>query len=166
MINAAFVYSRIGMAIISAQRVEYITGELLSHLTEFDETLYCITTAEFLYDSKRSLNARKTLGQIFKLLKLNPKIVIQSELDDYLKKRNQLVHGFWKNYLNSKSQQQAKKAVKFCDEFGELSTNIESFFKGFIYFLGLRHVQNRSQMGVELKKWEKDFEYFIGTLIK
>ena len=80
-----------------------------------------------------------------------------------MKRRNQLVHGFWKNYLNSKSEQQAKKAVQFCNEFGKLSNSIESFFKGFIYFLGLRHVQDRSHIAVELKKWEKDFEYFIGT---
>jgi hypothetical protein len=40
------VYSRIGMAFISSQRVEYITRELLKHLIEFDKELYGITTKE------------------------------------------------------------------------------------------------------------------------
>ena len=73
MTKEEFVYSRIGMAMISAQRVEYLTGELLNLLIEFDKDVYRITTTEFLEISPKSNTACKTLGNIFKLLKLNAK---------------------------------------------------------------------------------------------
>ena len=90
-----FVYSRIGMALISAQRVEFLTSRLLNLLTEFDKDVYGITTSEFLEKSSKSSKAYKTLGTIFNLLKLNPKLVIEDELNDYLKKRNLFVHNFF-----------------------------------------------------------------------
>lgn len=89
-----FMYSRIGMALVSAQRVEFLTGQLLEVLAEFDKDVYGITTSEFLEKSSKSKSAFKTLGGIFSLLKLNSTLVIEDELDDYLKKRNLFVHKF------------------------------------------------------------------------
>jgi hypothetical protein len=83
----AFVYARIGMALVSTQRVEYITGQLLELLVEFDSNVYRITTAEFLEKTGKSKKAIKTLGTIFSSFKLNPKLVIEDELDAYLKKK-------------------------------------------------------------------------------
>lgn len=72
MTEEDFVYSRIGMALVSAQRVEFVTGELLTHLLEFDQTVYGITTEEFLNNSPSAQQLRRqTLGQIFRLFKLN-----------------------------------------------------------------------------------------------
>lgn len=163
MINDALVYSRIGMALISAQRVEYIAGSIVEQLTEFGE-IYGILTPDFLSNSQKSKNTRKMLGQIFQLLKLNPKLVIEEELDEYLKRRNLLVHGFWKNYLNTRSEEQAKDAVEFCNEFGKLSDRVESFFKGFLYFLAMRHVKDRDYLEEGIKSWNDDFEYFMLAL--
>ena len=84
-----FVYSQIGMALISAQRVEFITSQLLNYLTEFDKSLYGITTVEFLNKTAKSKSSKRTLGTIFNLLKLNPKLIIEDELENYLQKRNQ-----------------------------------------------------------------------------
>lgn len=67
-----FVYSRIGMVLISTQRVEFVTGQILELLTEFSD-VYRITTGEFFALSAKSKKAVKTLGSIFRLLKLNPK---------------------------------------------------------------------------------------------
>lgn len=159
-----YVYSRIGMALISAQRVEFITGKLLEILVEFDKTVYGITTAEFLEHSSKSKKAVKTLGSIFKLLKLNPKLVIENELNAYLKQRNLFVHQFWAIFLNAKSVEQATNAVVFCYEFGQFSDKIMSFFKGFIFFLALRHVKDRDHMDPDLKLWDKDFNYFMSSL--
>ncbi|MDP1622795.1 MAG: hypothetical protein Q8M08_10710 [Bacteroidales bacterium] len=159
-----YVYSRIGMALISAQRVEFLTGKLLENLTEFDKTVYGITTSEFLEHSSKSKDAVKTLGSIFKLLKLNPKLVVEYELNDYLKKRNLFIHKFWETYLSSKSVEQAKKAVDFCFEFGQFSDRVTSFFKGFLFFLALRHVIDRDHIDPDLKMWNKDFEYFMASL--
>lgn len=80
------VYSKIGMALISAQRVEFITGKLVGYLTEFNQSFATITTEEFLAQTAKSKNGKRTLGTIFNLLKLNPKLVIEKELDTYLKK--------------------------------------------------------------------------------
>jgi hypothetical protein len=160
-----YVFSRIGMALISAQRVEFITGELVKYLIDFDEDLYGITTPEFLSNSPSAQQLRKqTLGQIFKLLKLNPKWVITDVLDDYLKKRNILAHTFWKDYLHSKTDVQCKLAVEFCNDFGKASTKLESFFKGFIFFLSLKHVKDRDRIGENLKPWGQDFDYFMLSL--
>lgn len=164
MVDKDFVYSRIGMALVSAQRVEFITGQLVIHLSEFDKDIYGITGEEFLAATQKANLARATLGKIFTLLKLNPTLVIEEELDEYLTKRNILVHDFWKNYLDSISVEQAKRAVDFCYDFGKHSERLESFFKGFMSFIALRHVENRTKIDVELKKWDDDFKYFITTL--
>ncbi|OQP61900.1 hypothetical protein A3860_29830 [Niastella vici] len=76
MTKEDFVYSRIGMAITSAQRVEFIASQLLNHLVEFDKDLYGITTVEFLDKAAKSKSGKKTLGAIFNLLKLNPKLTL------------------------------------------------------------------------------------------
>lgn len=152
------------MALISAQRVEFITNQLVTHLHEFDKDIYGITGEEFLAATQKANLARATLGKIFKLLKLNSNLVIEEELNEYLEKRNMLVHGFWKNYLNSISVEQAKRAVDFCYDFGKQSEKLESFFKGFMYFLSLRHVEDRTKVFDSFKKWDKDYDYFITTL--
>lgn len=164
MIDKDFVFSRIGMALISTQRVEYITNQLVTHLNEFDKDIYGITGKEFLATTQKANLARATLGNIFKLLKLNSTLVIEEELNEYLKKRNTLVHSFWRNYLDGISEEQTKRAVDFCYDFGRQSEKIESFFKGFIFFLALRHVEDRTKVPGDLKDWDKDFDYFINTL--
>jgi hypothetical protein len=158
------VYSRIGMALVAAQRVEYLTSQLLIHLAEFDSEVYSITSAEFLSKSQRAINARNTLGSVFRLLKLNPRLVIANELDEYVDMRNTLAHRFWETYLNGKSEKHSEHALKFCNELGKRSEQLESFFRGFLYFLAMRHVQDRSHLDATVKNWENDFEYFIDAL--
>ena len=161
MIDVDFVYSRIGMALVSAQRVEFITGKLLEYLVEFDHSFYGLTTSEFIELSSKS-KGNKTLGQIFKLLKLNPKLVIEDELNSYLQKRNLLAHNFWATYLNSQSK--GKEAINFCYDFGRQSTKLESFFKGLTYLLALRFVDNRDNLEDEMKSWSNDFDFFMESL--
>lgn len=163
-IDKDFVYSRIGMALVSAQRLEFITNQLVAHLREFDENIYGITGEQFLANSNKANLSRITLGNIFRLLKLNPKFIIEKELDGYLAKRNILVHGFWQNYLDTYSSEQTKKAIEFCYDFGKHSDKLESFFKGFMFFLALRHVKDRTQINEEMKKWDKDFDNFMSIL--
>lgn len=164
MIDKDFVFSRIGMALVSAQRVEYFATILTSHLKEFDESVYGITGPEFLAKSKKANLARATLGNVFTLLKLTPKLVLEEELNAYLAKRNLLVHSFWEKYLDSYSVDQAKRAVDFCYDFGRQSEKLESFFRGFIFFLGLRHVEDIDKIDDELKSWRNDFDYFMSAL--
>jgi hypothetical protein len=180
MVNEDFVYSRIGMALISTQRVEFITEKLLEVLGLYDSTIYSITTEEFLKFSKKSKNGVKTLGVIFKLLKLNPNIVIEKELDDYLKKRNLFIHKFWRVYLNSNTESQAKKAVDFCYDFGKHSQRIERFFKGLTYQLAINskvkfeaaHKEPEISFATEFNKWfentivdwKSDYDYFKKSL--
>lgn len=156
------VYSKIGMALISAQRVEFITGKLVGYLTEFNQSFATITTEEFLAQTAKSKNGKRTLGTIFNLLKLNPKLVIEKELDTYLKKRNILAHNFWQTFLQKDSDD--KETIAFCYDFGRHSERIESFFKGFIYFLSLKLVKDANYLDAEIKKWNDDFDYFIISL--
>ncbi|EQB90579.1 hypothetical protein [Elizabethkingia anophelis] len=157
-----FVFSRIGMALVSVQRVEFITGKLLEYLVEYDCITSDITSSEFLEKAAKSKSGKRTLGNIFNLLKLNTELVIEEELDDYLKKRNILAHSFWSIYLQSDSD--GKAAVEFCYDLGKNSEKIESFFKGFVYFLALKLVKEKDALDVEMKQWEKDFNYFMDSL--
>lgn len=155
------------MALISVQRVEYATRELVNHLLEFDKNVYGITSDAFLsYSSKGKILRKQTLGQVFKLLKLNPRWVIEDELNFYLQKRNQLVHEFFEKYMTTYSQEQVKTAADFCYNLGKASDQLESFFRGFIFFLSMRHVKDRFHLDDEIKKWENDFEFFIASLKK
>jgi len=158
-----FVYSRIGMALISAQRVERISTQVLEHLAEFGET-YGIITGEFLSISVKAAKARKTLGQVFSFLKLNPKWFIEGELEEYVKMRNILVHKFLVEVLYDRSNTQTKKAIDFCYQFGKLSEQIERFFRGFIFLLLLRHVKDRYHVPDSAKEWGSDFDYFMEAL--
>ena len=164
MVDEDYVYSRIGMALISSQRLEFITGHLLEHLIEFDKDIYGITTEEFFQQSSKSKQVVRTLGNIFKFLKLNPKLVIANELDEYLEKRNVFIHRFWEKYLFSKTEENAMAAVDFCYDFGRSSDRITDFFKGFLFFLALRHVKDRNHLDKDMKFWDKDFEYFLSSL--
>lgn len=163
MTEKDFVFSRVGMALISAQRVELITGKLLEYLIEFNNLYATITTIEFLEKTAKSKNGKRTLGAIFHLLKLNSNFVIEDELDDYLIKRNQLVHNFLP-YLHISTN--GKEAVNFCYAFGKQSEKIEIFFKGFVYFLSLRTVKDKNFLSPEIKNWEDSFVYFMESLKK
>ena len=141
-----------------------MTGQLLNLLSEFDKDVYGITTSEFLEKSSKSSKAHKTLGAIFNLLKLNPKLVIEDELNDYLRKRNLFVHNFWATFLTPRSNEKEKEAVDFCYDFGLHSDKISRFFKGFLYMLTLRHVKDRDQLDPSIKQWDEDFEFFMSSL--
>lgn len=158
------VYSKIGAALVSAQRVEFIAGQILALLEEHGE-VYGIMTEDFTSNSEKSKKIRKkTLGQIFKILKLNPKLVIADELDEYARLRNILVHKFFQTHLNTKSDEQMWRVMQFCYSFGRFSNRMEKFFKGFLYFLSLRHVKDMYDLPDEIQKMRDSFEYFMKSL--
>lgn len=66
--------------------------------------------------------------------------------------------------MRTKSPKDVKKIVDFCYDFGKHSERVESFFKGFIFFLSLRYIKNRDHLDVDLKNWEDDFVYFMNSL--
>lgn len=166
IIDEKYVYSRIGMALVSAQKVEFITGQLVLFLAEFDENIYGLSGKEFWEQSSKAQKARMTLGHIFKLLKLNPKLVIEHELNEYLRKRNILAHEFLMKYLYGKSANEAHEAVEFCNDFGKQSTLLMRFFRGFLFFLALRHVKDRSELDDDFQTCSDDFDYFITRLVE
>lgn len=158
------VYSKIGAALVSAQRVEFIAGQILALLEEHGE-VYGIMTEDFTSNSEKSKKIRtKTLGQIFKILKLNPKLVIADELDKYAGLRNILVHKFFQTHLNTKSDEQMWRVMQFCYSFGRFSNRMENFFKGFLYFLSLRHVKDMYELPEEIQRMRDSFEYFMKSL--
>lgn len=165
MITDEFVYSRIGMALVSAQRVEYLTGSLVNFLIEFNEDFRGLATADFLDKSEKFKARRKpTLGTIFNQLTLTPKLILADDLDEYVEKRNILVHKLWKEYMFSRSDEQIEKIIGFCNNFGRLSEHLEKFFKGFIYFIKLRYAPADLELDDPNEKWSKEFDYFIFPL--
>ncbi len=158
------LFKRLGMALINAQRVEFVTGEMLKYLAELDEEFFGITTEDFLTQSKKSIRPKMTLGNIFTLLKLNPKLVVVEKLDVYLQDRNILAHSFWKDYLITNAP--ISSAINFLVNFGKASVEMESFFKGLIYYLSLRFIPNSSYQVTDIKMYEPDFEKFLDTLVE
>lgn len=155
------------MALVSTQRVEFIVSEIVAHLMEFGHDTYGITTDDFLNNGLKSKEIRKaTLGALFNKLKLNPRLVVERKLNDYIDMRNKFIHNFWKSYLIVDSENQTKEIIKFCYKFGQSSEKMESFFKGFLYFLYLRHVQNVDYLPSNIKDMTTDFEFFMQTLKK
>ena len=158
------IYSKIGAALISAQRVEFIAGQLLELLEEHGQ-IYGIMTEDFTSSSEKSKKLRKkTLGQVFRYLKLNPKLVIADELDEYARLRNILAHKFFQTHLNTKSDEQMWRVMRFCYAFGRFSNKMEQFFKGFLYFLSLRHVEDMHHLPCEIQNMRSSFEYFMKSL--
>jgi len=158
------VYSKIGAALISAQRVEFIAGQILELLEEHGE-VYRIMTEDFTSNSEKSKKiSKKTLGHIFKLLRLNPKLVIADELEEYGRLRNILVHRFLQTHLNTKSDKQMWRVMQFCYAFGRFSNRMENFFGGFLYFLSLRHVEDIDHLPKKIQKMKGFFEYFMKSL--
>lgn len=164
-IKPQVVYERIGIALVSTQRVEFVSKNLVKYLKLIDRELTGISSSEFL---KQTPNIEKlgkyTLGRIFTLLKLNPNISLEHEFNTYLALRNNFVHSFWNEYLNSISEKQKKKAIDFCFEFGKYSVEMESFFKGLTYLLALTHVKDKNKMDTNLKEWENDFKFFSQSM--
>ncbi|NUY82741.1 hypothetical protein HUK80_17695 [Flavobacterium sp. MAH-1] len=160
------VFSKMGRCLVAAQRIEFVTGEILKFLIEFDKDLFGLTSAEFLQLASHSNNSKMTLGSIFRLLKLNPSLVIEEELNEYLKRRNILVHNFFTDYLHTRSISQSKKAEKFCDEFLNKSRKMESFFQGFLDFLMLPPIPEDEEPYVEESLMTDNFYYFISHFTK
>ena len=106
------------------------------------------------------------MGSIFKLLKLNPNLVIVEELDNYLKKRNILVHHFFTNYLDKKALKHAQRAAKFCDDYLKDSARMESFFQGFLNYLQLPWTKEGEEQIIAYELMDDDFPYFISHFIK
>jgi len=158
------VYSKIGAALVSAQRVETIAGKILEFLENHGEN-FDIMTEDFISSSEKSKKIRKkTLGQIFNFLKLNPKLVLSDELDEYTRLRNILAHKFYGTFLMTKSDEQMWRAISFCYSFGRYSNRVEKFFDGFLYFIALRYVSGVDELPVEFKTKKESFEYFMSSL--
>lgn len=83
-------YTLLGIAMISAQRVEFLTHGLVAHFKniEKDNQFKRLTPTIFLDNSIQSKKIRKqTLGQIFRILKQDERLSINEKLDKYLEKR-------------------------------------------------------------------------------
>lgn len=158
------VYSKIGSALVSSQRVEIKAGLILEFLEEHGK-VFGIMTDDFISNSGKSKKVRKkTLGQIFKLLELNPKLVIVDELDEYARLRNILVHKFFQTHLSTKSDEQMWRVIQFCYAFGRFSNRMGKFFDGFLYFIALRFVKDMYHLPKEIQLKRASFEYFMKSL--
>lgn len=121
-IHEMVVYSKIGMALVSIQRVEDVAKSVVKILILGNEKKYGLKPVIFndgLYEIDRL--SKYTLGNTFRLLKFNPELIIEDELDKYRDFRNSFVHSFWQDYLDTKSETQKKKAIDVCYEIGLLS---------------------------------------------
>ena len=173
-IHEMVVYSKIGMALVSIQRVEAVAKSVLEVLILGNEKKYGLKPITFdgeLYEIDKL--SKYTLGNTFRLLKFNPELIIEDELDKYRDFRNSFVHSFWQDFLDTKSEDQKKMAIDVCYELGLLSNKMESFFKGFLYFLALRIAKDDPELGSAVLKelnstkgMKSDFDFFVKALKK
>ena len=162
-------YYWIGNALISGQRVEFLTHGIISHFKDLnqDKEFKNLTPRMFLDNTNEAQKTRKqTLGQIFRILKQNDSLAIVESLNDYLLKRNLLVHGLWREYFrdNYKSDEHSN-GIQFCKDFIDKSAKMENFYKGLLYAM-VKHVSSISQVEIpqSLGKFENKYSYFINCL--
>lgn len=150
------LYSFSGITMIQIQKSEF---SMLSTISQFKESL--LKTDKFFkeFNPTRFLSSqpsdkkyrKQTLGQIIGFLNENLKIFNPDALEDYLSKRNNFIHNFWRDYLNDKNDKVA--AVRFVISVFKDSLKWDSVFKGFLYM----YIQS-------LKEQYKDIDYSFDNL--
>lgn len=110
---------------------------------------------------------KQTLGQIFNVLKKEADILILTdELDNYLKRRNLLIHDLWRTYYRNDSSTYSKsEAINFCKTFLEDSSKYENFYKGFLYSIA-RYVAKANKLSIpeNITLYREHNRYFISCL--
>jgi len=163
--------SLIGSALISCQKVEFMTYGLISHFKniQHEKKFRKLSPQVFLDDSAESKEIRKhTLGQLFKLLKDKNVAYIHDRLDDYLTKRNILIHELLREFYKDNNNEINDSRVKeFCIEIIETSNKLEKFFKGFLYQLTLFSMENTDfKLPKEIGEIANEYNYFLNCILK
>lgn len=162
-------YSLIGLALISCQRVEFLTLGIVSHFNSIksDKRFKKLSPEAFLDDTSEGRKVRKqTLGQVFRILKQENKVAISDKLDDYLECRNILVHELWRKYLKDRNSNNAyPDLAQFCKTFIEKSSKVEKFYKGFLYIMALSiSLKGNVEIPPYIIEFKNHYYYFLECL--
>jgi len=162
-------YRLIGLALISCQRVEFLTLGVVSHFNNIraDEQFKKLTPKAFLDDTSDGRKVRKqTLGQVFRILKQDEKLAISDKLDDYLECRNILVHELWRKYLKDENSNNTYPELEqFCKTFIDKSSKVEKFYKGLVYIMALSiSLKSNVEVPSNIKEFKNHYYYLLECL--
>lgn len=162
-------YTWIGAALLATQRVEFLTHGIVSHFKDIqsEKKFNKLTPKIFLNDTKENRKIRKqTLGQIFQVLKYESRLSITENLNDFLEKRNILVHELWRQYYKvNTDRSMEKEIIEFCKILIADSSKMERFYKGFLYAMAKNIAEkNMLEIPEEIRKMESEHIYFIESL--
>ena len=155
------VYARIGMALVSIQRVERACKYLIICLKIADKKTKFFSSEEFLERSNLDKLDRYTLGSLFRLLNLNRNIGLEKEFSAYLRLRNSFVHSFSTEYLTGHSELQKMRAIDACFEIGRLSQKMERYIRGITYYFAFSCIKDHSKIDSSVFGGKEDYELYL-----
>jgi hypothetical protein len=163
------LYTLIGVTMIQIQKSEFSMLGTISHIRESllktDNLFKDLNPTRFLSSQPSDKKYRRqTLGQIIGFLKENLRIFNADALEDYLSKRNNFIHNFWRNHLNNKSDKVA--AARFVISVFRDSLKWDSVFKGFLYIYLKSIKEQYKNIVANADHLEPHFQTFLDAVME
>lgn len=161
----------LGATVIQIQKVEYSMLGSITTLNEVllkgDKNFTSLNPTRFFSNNPDDVKYRKqTLGTIISFLKTHVKFFNPTKLDEYLARRNDLIHNLWRKYLShgrDKNRLDKIQAFRFVISVYKDSLKWSCIFKGFLYEIAM-HIQKINKLNEplsekisSLQKYQKDF---------
>ncbi|MFC0878981.1 hypothetical protein ACE01N_20470 [Saccharicrinis sp. FJH2] len=141
------LFNQMGLSLFASQRVEFILQIVLNVLGLYlsDKEAKKYKPEVYLEDSERGRKIRKkTLGTLSNKLK-KVDFINHERLDNYVQKRNYIIHNLWREELNgSIPNKNFKKCIQLCNEFIDESNNIENSLKGIMNLVFIYLQENKN----------------------
>lgn len=161
----------LGATVIQIQKVEYsMLGSITTlneELLKSDKKFKNLNPTRFFSTNPDDVKYRKqTLGTIISFLKNHVNFLNPDKLDDYLTRRNDLIHNLWRQYLShgrEKNRINKIQAFRFIISVYKDSLKWSCIFKGFLFEIA-RHIHEANNLNeplseriASLQKYHKDF---------
>lgn len=153
-------YTLLGLAIVAAQKVEFVLYGIASHLPHVskDTKFRKLTASDFLSTDPKTRKLRKaTLGSLAG--EYGGKLMLPSHrLEVYVQDRNTIVHEFWREVVGGKGTGAIKEPRQLLIGFIEESEEWIAALRGLLSFLQ-EEAAKRRKGSAEYKLTEADKKY-------
>ncbi|MGJ4754759.1 hypothetical protein [Leptospira kmetyi] len=156
----------LGLALLMAQKVEFALYGIVAHISNRDKKFKNLTPETFLRGDLSDLKA--TLGQL-KNYAGDKLLLSNNELQDFVDKRNLLVHNYWRlTKANIKNGETLPNPEQFLSNFIDECQRWMNILNGYIKILMQRiaEVENRTNEINFGEKEQQEMEVYIDHVYK